>query len=97
MQGKGSTGSADHEFGAERNGLQDGFEGRLTHAHGDHDGPFVAGRAGERKSAEVIAFRLVARICEGKIGVLTTPECKAGTVRIKPKGHGASGDSLSVH
>jgi hypothetical protein len=34
---------------------------------------------------------------ENKIGMLPSSESEAGAIRVKPKGHRISGDSLPIH
>src|SRR5580692_9562377 len=97
MQREGSPGTAHDELRAKRSRLQRGLKTSLSHAHRDHDRPFLVRRACERKGPGIVAFTFYVRARNDKVGMLPCPESEAGTIGVKPEGHRISGDSLPIH
>jgi len=97
MQGKRSSRTAHFELGPKGSGHQSSFKTSLPHAHRDHDQAFVVRRVCERKGTRVVAFVSNGWAQEGKVGVLAGSEVIIAPIRVKPKRHRASGDSLAIH
>src|SRR5207237_9269599 len=88
--------AAHGELRAKSGCFQRVLKGSLTHAHCDHDRPFVVRRACEREDPGIVAFTLHGRVREDNVRMLPSSELGACTLCAEPEGHRISSDARAT-